>query len=377
MGCIMKNHRLFFIFYVSLICLIPKVNHACTGFNLSRGEQHLVGRNTDWYIEDCLIIVNKRGVQKTALQSPPKVSVQPAKWTSKYGSVTFNQAGCEQPFSGMNETGLVVQLLALAETKYPTPASHPSINPLQWVQYQLDNFSTVKEVISSVSKLRIIKRDGALGIHLLVCDKMGNCSVIEFLGGKIVHYTNENMPINVLTNNTYAESVESWKSGKLPTSDDWRSLERFTQAANMIKNYDPKASMSAVDYAFDILTKVEMGDPTEVEGKRMRSSFTATEWSIVYDMHNLKIYFRTFENQKIRFINLTKFDFSCKDPMKVLNIHTDLSGDVTNNFIDYTQKINRNLIENSFRKIPFLRNTPEDELDRISRYPESTICTDK
>jgi hypothetical protein len=63
--------------------------------------------------------------------------------------------------------------------------------------------------------------------------------------------------------------------------------------------------------------------------------------------------------------------------MKVLNIHTDLSGDVTNNLIDYTQKINRNLIENSFKKIPFLRNTPDNELDRISRYPESTICTDK
>jgi penicillin V acylase-like amidase (Ntn superfamily) len=372
----MKNHRLFFIFYVSLICLIPKVNHACTGFNLSRGEQQLVGRNTDWYIDDCLIIVNKRGVQKTALQSPPKVSAQPAKWTSKYGSLTFNQFGCEQPFSGMNETGLVVQLLALAETKFPTPDSHPSINQLQWVQYQLDNFSTVKEVIASVSELRITKRDGGLGNHLLVCDSMGNCAVIEFLDGKIVHYTNESMPVNVLTNNTYAESVESWKSGKLPTSDDWRSLERFTQAANMIKNYDPKPSRSAVDYAFDILTKVEMGDPIEAEGKRMRSSFIATEWSIVYDMHNLKSYFRTFENQKIRFVNLTKFDFSCKNPMKVLNIHTDLSGDVTNNFIDYTQKINRKLIENAYRKVS-LKNIPKDELEMIFRYPGSIICTDK
>ena len=278
----------------------------------------------------------------------------------------------------MNESGLVVQLLALLETKYPTSDLHPSINQLQWVQYQLDNFSTVKEVISSVSKLRITKRDGLPAIHSLVCDKMGNCAVIEFLSGKIVHYTNESMPINVLTNNSYSESVESWKSGKLPTSGGVvRSLERFTQAANMIKNYDPKSSRSAVDYAFDILKKVEMGDSTETEGKRMRSSFLVTERSIVYDMHNLKIYFRTFENQKIRLINLTKFDFSCKDPMKVLNIHIDLSGDVTNNFIDYTQKFNRNLIENSFRKIPFLRNTPEDELDRISRYPESTICTDK
>ena len=373
----MKNRTLSLVFFILFVCLIPQADYACTGFYLNYGEQHLVGRNYDWYINDCLIMVNKRGVQKTALQFFTKDSAEPAKWTSKYGSITFNQYGRELCTSGMNEIGLVVQILALAETKYPALDSHPSITIGQWIQYQLDNFSTVKEVIANASKLCISTMPYNFGCHFLVCDKKGVCASIEFINGKLIYHTNGNMPLKVLTNNTYTESIESWKSGKLPTTDDWQSMERFIQAANMIKNYDPKTSKSAVDYAFNILTKVEMGDSTEVEGKRMRSSFIATEWSIVYDTRNLKIYFRTFENQKIRFVNLTKFDFSCKTPVKVLDIHSNLTGDVTNNFIDYTQKINRTLIGNACKKTAQLRDLPGDELDRISQYPESAICTDK
>ena len=373
----MKKYKSSLIFCVLSICLIPQVNHACTGFCLSHSGQHLVGRNYDWYVDDCLIMVNKRGVHKTALKFPTKDYALPAQWTSKYGSITFNQYGREFCTSGMNEAGLVVQVLALTETKYPAPDSHPSITVGQWVQYQLDNSRTCKEVTANASQLYITPMPYNFGCHFFVCDKKGVCASIDFINGKLIYHTNETMPVKVLTNNTYAESVEYWKSGKLPVTDSWESIERFIQAAHMIKNHDLKTSKSLVDYAFDILTKVEMEDPNEVEGKRMRSSFIATEWSIVYDTHNLKIIYRTFENQKTRSIDLTKFDFSCKTPVKVLDIHSNLTGDVTSNFIDYTRKINRTLIGNACKKTAQLRDLPENELDGIAQYPESTVCIDK
>ena len=201
---------------------------------------------------DGFVFINKRGVLKTAISAEKIDNL--ATWTSKYGSITFNHVGYDLPSGGINEAGLVVETLAVDKAEYPVPEERPIIDGSQLTQYQLDNFSRIEQVIASVSQFRIksLTPEDLLS-HSLVCDKTGTCAVIEFLGGKIVHYTNKSMPINVLTNNTYAESVESWKSGKLPAIDIWRSLERFTQATNMVKNYDPKGSVSAVDYAFDIL----------------------------------------------------------------------------------------------------------------------------
>ena len=56
---------------------------------------------------------------------------------------------------GMNEAGLVVETMMLEETEYPSPDSRPGIEILQWIQYQLDNFSTIEEVIASHSQIRI------------------------------------------------------------------------------------------------------------------------------------------------------------------------------------------------------------------------------
>ena len=76
-------------------------------------------------------------------------------WVSKYGSITFNQYGKEFPTGGMNEKGLVVELMWLDETRYPEPDQRGVLNVLQWIQYQLDNSQTIDEVIASDKKIRI------------------------------------------------------------------------------------------------------------------------------------------------------------------------------------------------------------------------------
>ena len=37
----------------------------------------------------------------------------------------------------------------LDSSEYPKPDGTPSVNELQWIQYQLDNFATVGEVLAS------------------------------------------------------------------------------------------------------------------------------------------------------------------------------------------------------------------------------------
>jgi choloylglycine hydrolase len=265
----------------------------------------------------------------------------------------------------MNEAGLVVESMALVETEYPLPDTRPAIDFMQWIQYQLDMFSTIEEVIASDSQIRVTFWE--IGVHFLVCDRTGNCATIEFIGNKLVYHTKEGMPVKTLTNSIYAESISFWEKDKIPQPDKFRSIERFIRAATMVKNYDPKKTKSPIDFAFRILRNVE--------------NKSKTQWSIVYDLKNLSIYFRTLDNQRIRHFDLKSFDFSCATPVRVLDVQAELSGDISDEFINYTYQINRNLIGEAYRKItealiggPFSNFT----LDTKARYPdEMTSCIDK
>ena len=91
-------------------------------------------------------------------------------------------------------------------------------------------------------------------------------------------------------------------------------------------------------------------------------------------MADLSIHFRTLENPRVRYFSLKSFDFSCATPVKVLDVTADLSGDITDKFIDYTYQINRNLVRDAFTQTYFLKYLPDHVLDLYSRYPESTFC---
>jgi len=357
----MKNKAIFFFVCMMTLNFIPSNGHPCTSFFLNGQDAHLVGKNYDWVIGNGLIVVNKRGMEKKALEDPGTRFDRPVRWTSKYGSITFNQYGRELPMGGINEAGLVVEVLLLAETVYPEPDARPAISMLQWVQYQLDNFSSTREVIASDAHLRILSSHMAPGMHYFVCDQTGHCAGIEFLEGKLVSHTKEKMPVKVLANSTYKVSLHQYRKAKKKSVGRQNgSLERFDKAANMVESFDPKASTSAVAYAFEILKNVAQG------------SFT--QWRIVYDIQNLTVYFLTTSNQEIRQVDLRSFDFSCTSPVKVLDIKGDQSGDVSGAFVDYTGEINRAMIEASFRNTSFLARIPGDLLNELARYPDTNTC---
>ncbi len=348
------------IVFLSLLfsSLLLTAGQSCTTFCLDHGGQPVFGRNLDWYVGDGLVIINKRGVEKTALADSFNWD-NLLSWTSKYGSVTFNQHGREFPLGGMNEAGLIVETMVLEDTEYPSPDSRPEVQTLQWVQYQLDNFSTIEEVISGQSQIRI-REIADPGLHFLVCDRMGNCATIEFIGKKAVYHTKETMPVKALTNSKYAETISYWENNSIPQPDKYKTVGRFARAANMVKKYDPKTTKAPIDYAFNILENV--------------AHPFYTQWRIVYDVKHLSVFFRTLENQSIRHFSLKSFDLSCGTPVKVLDVNTELSGDITDKFVDYTYQINRNLIGEAFRKTHSLSAVPDYVLDMRSKYPEGASC---
>ena len=358
---VLMNAKLYPVFLLCIValCVFPQEGLACSTFCLDAENGPIFGKNYDWRVEDGLIVVNKRNVAKIAAMGMPGAS-----WVSKYGSITFNQYGREFAHGGINEAGLVLELMWLDETQYPKDDERPEIDNLQWIQYQLDNFSTVEEVIASDTQLRIIS-NGAL-IHYLACDLSGTCATIEFLDGKMQIHSGEMLPFKVLTNDIYTRSLKSAQQrtglgGALPVGSSRSSLDRFDRAALWLENYDTSSiSESAVDYAFTVLEDLSQGD--------------YTKWSIVYDMARRRVYFHTWLNPQIRYFELSNFDFSCQTPVKVLDINAEGAGDVSQSFVDYTWRINRDLLENSFRKTDFLADIPAEALDLTTNYVDTTSC---
>lgn len=342
-----------------LLIVIAANGFSCTTFCFADKGQIVFGRNYDWDIGNGMLMINKRAMSKTALLQDEE---KPAKWISKYGSLTFNQYGREFPMGGMNEKGLVVELMMLNESVYPEHDRRPVVGCLEWIQYQLDNSASIADVIQKSQAIRISSR---VKLHFLVCDRSGSCITVEFVNGRFAPHYGSNLPIAVLTNDTYDRSLAYLRTldgfgGTAPTPSGIGSLERFGRAATLLKNYQSNSNKDIVSYSFDVLANVAQGD--------------YTKWSIVYEPANLRVHFRTSANTQIKQVDLSKFDLSCTTPVKVLNINSPQLGDVSQRFIKYSTSINRNLIEQSYRNTPFLADTPESEIDLESKHPETFSC---
>jgi choloylglycine hydrolase len=358
-----KNAHTFLFVAIILVLpvLLPIDADACTTFCLSKNGEVLFGKNYDWNISHGMVFVNKRNVKKTALGDSGDEK-NPVSWISKYGSVTFNQYGRENPSGGINEKGLVIELMWLSDAKYPAVDSRPALGTLEWIQYQLDNSASVEDVIRNSSAVRI---SSEIPLHYLVSDKTGNVVSIEFLDGKLVYHTGNTMPAKVLANDTYSSSLahaEKYKNSgglqELPRS--YHSLDRFARAAWMAKNFESAKIDSSVRYAFSILAEVAQSE--------------STQWSIVYDQKNMRVYFRTKDSPKIKSFDVSSFDFSCSTPVKMLDMNLDKEGDTTRSFSDYTRKANRDLIERSFNGTPFTASVPKEARDQYAAYPEQMTC---
>jgi choloylglycine hydrolase len=302
-------------------------------------------------------MVNKRGVAKTAALAPPET---PARWVSRYGSVTFNQYGREFPNGGLNEAGLAVELMWLDATRYPDPDGRPALDCLEWIQYQLDNFATADEVASNAGRLRI---SSPARIHFLACDKRGSCATVEFLDGKPVVHTGSSLPAPALTNHTYEESLRfrDQTRGDAAALQGMGSLQRFARASRRAESFAAgNLQEDAVRYAFETLDAVAQGPHTR--------------WSIVYDLRAGRVHWRTRENRRLRSVSLAAFDFSCGSPVKVLAVDAG-EGDVARRFTDYTPEANRGLVAAAFRQTAFLANLPPEEVAATARHPETTSCT--
>lgn len=346
-------------YFISAACVLLLSFHpasACTTFFINQNGQLLFGRNYDWVTGSGMIHTNLKGLAKTSFRMQEGKTIS---WISKYGSITFNQYGKEFPTGGMNEKGLVVELMWLDETRYPSPDSRPAISVLQWIQYQLDNCSTVDEVVTTDEILRIAAV-GTTPLHYLVADRKGNAATIEFLNGKMTVHKGSDLHLPVLTNSTYQESVSHYQLKSTPHEKDGSSLGRFVKACSMVQQYNQKQNGSPITYSFNILKEVAQGD--------------FTKWSIVYDIREMKIYFKTNVHQQTKWVGFRDFGFNCTDKPVTLNINTRVEGDVSGRFEGYSIDLDLKTIQQSFSESADRISVPAAYIQKISDYSSTIRC---
>jgi penicillin V acylase-like amidase (Ntn superfamily) len=161
-----------------LFSFLSGIGESCTPFCITEADRVIFAKNYDWNIGYGLILINKRGVAKKSASGQPE---NRGSWVSRYGSLTFNQYGREFPSGGINEAGLAVELMWLDDAEYPADPCIPSVGTLEWIQYQLDQHATVKDVVASAFRVRIASE---VKLHYLVADRSGNTANIEVLEWK-------------------------------------------------------------------------------------------------------------------------------------------------------------------------------------------------
>ncbi|MGD8752525.1 MAG: linear amide C-N hydrolase, partial [Anaerolineales bacterium] len=168
----------------------PSQTQLCTSFALERGGYVIHGANVEHEsIHKGQVFINPRDMEKWGLDESTDGRI--ARWRSTYGSVTFNLVGYQYASGGMNEAGLTISGMSLKGSQVPEPDERPPLDEPLWVQYLLDNFSTVQQVIASEKQVRLTDTNS----HFLVCDRTGVCATIEFLGGRMVVNTGDDLPL--------------------------------------------------------------------------------------------------------------------------------------------------------------------------------------
>ena len=72
------------------LLLLSTTVFPCTSFFINTDDDKVVGKNFDWITGIGQLIKNNEGMDKTSLVQEHET---PVHWTSKYGSITFNQFG--------------------------------------------------------------------------------------------------------------------------------------------------------------------------------------------------------------------------------------------------------------------------------------------
>lgn len=320
---------------LALAAALPVLGEGCTDFILSAADKtQVVGRSLEFaQILPTSLKVFPKG---ETTQSIAPNSKQGLKWTSKYSFAGLSIFERGIVMDGLNEKGLSMGMLWFPDGEYPDTTQAAPSSVLAYTDlgsWLLGNFETVDEVKRAFPKINVYgfplpeMENQVAVIHVSLHDSNGKSLVIEFAKGKANLYDNE---VGVLTNapefpwhvtnlrnfislsavnagelkvdGTVLKAVGQG-SGLLGIPGDWTPPSRFVRAFVFKDSLsEPKSAVDAVTAAFHLLNTVDI--PYGAVRGAKTEDFDFTQWVVVKDLSNYKIYIRTYGDQNIQMVNL-------------------------------------------------------------------------
>lgn len=293
----------------------------------------ITSRSMDWMEDlETNLWVFPRGLKREGAAGADSIS-----WTSKYGSVVaaaYDQATAD----GMNEKGLVANVLYLSESQYPDGPpvkGSKALSTAGWAQYVLDNYASVAEAVTALQKqpfyLRTLELPGghAGTVHLALSDASGDSAVIEYINHKqVIHHkadyvvmTNSPPFDDQLALNTYWNQVGG--INMLPGTH--RPADRFVRMSFYLAAAPTKMSeQEAVASAFSVIRNVSVPLGISVPGY---PNIAETLWRTVADQKHMRYYFENTKTKQFLWLDMNagKLDFSAGAPTRKLDLQRKAS----------------------------------------------------
>lgn len=324
---------------------------ACTGLMLTNKDGSTVsGRTVEFGIKiDASVAMVPRGYAFTG-DTP---SGDGLKYSAKHAAVGVYAYEDVKLMDGINDAGLVAGAFYLPTFADYTPVTKENqskgLSPVEFPNWLLTQFASVDEVRKAVEAGDVvITPTVAAGwgatpppFHYVVYDKTGEAIVIEPIDGKLVIHDN---PLGVIANSpTYdwhmtnlrnyislnPNNVNSGKIGKLELQafgmgngmwglpGDFSPPSRFVRAALFSANAIPSDNAAeGINHVFHVLNNfdIPMGIGRSNDDGTVSADYT--QLTTARDPQNLRFYYRTYDDQTIRMIDMKQLDLDAKEIKK-------------------------------------------------------------
>jgi choloylglycine hydrolase len=301
------------------------------------GDNNLVvtGRSMDWG-ED---MQTDLWIFPAGMARNGACGVGSLEWTSKYGSVIASSYNIGTG-DGVNEKGMVANLLYLAESDYGILNGKAPISITLWAQYALDNFASVAEAVTGLQaepfrlKSPILPNGRPASLHLSLSDPTGDSAIFEYVEGKLtIHHGRE---YQVMTNSPIFDQQLAldtyWKSigGNVFLPGTISAADRFARASYFVgivpksidKNYisavpEQKMQYQAVASVMGIMRSISVPLGITTPDK---PNISSTIWRTVTDHQNMIYYFDSATTPNTFWVDLKDVDLSKGAQVKKLAV---------------------------------------------------------
>jgi choloylglycine hydrolase len=322
----------------------PKAR-GCTGIRLVTRDGSIIRARTLEFGSDLRsdLLIIPRGQRFAGVQGN-KIGL---KWTGKYGFAGANALGQTVVIDGVNEKGLSAGAFyfpGCARYKAVTAADEGKVlAPWDVVAYTLSTCATTGEAAEALHKAVVgevaLKEWGFVPpMHFTFADAAGGSLVVEYTTDGLKCHEN---PLGVVTNSPAfdwhmtnlrnyvglsADNARPVKFGDLSLAGlgqgsgmrglpgDFTPPSRFVRAVAFTGSAlpAPKAE-DGVEQAFHILNQFDIPKGSVREKQDGREISEYTEWTSATDCTNRRFYIRTYQNSRIRMIDLGRCDLDAKD----------------------------------------------------------------